>query len=146
MSFNFAKSRNLMPAGIFLLIQSSLFGQSNNDDTLLINREKVKWEALKTKNFGAHVEWFAKDFAAIGYLPDASVYRTGFGDNFAFPKMDDLPSAVFILSGFKIVSASAEVKVISYKADGPLNLYVTTVWAKRDNEWKTVFYQATKYK
>jgi hypothetical protein len=74
------------------------------------------------------------------------VYRTGFGDDFAFPKMDDLPPAAFNLSGFKIVNAAKEVKIVSYKADGPLFLYVTSVWAKGDNEWKTFFYQATKYK
>lgn len=146
MQFSFANARSLALATFVLLLQSPVFAQSNNDDTLLINREKVKWEALQTKNFGAHREWFDKDFAAIGYLPDASVYRTGFGDKVSLPKMDDLPSAVFVLSGFKIVNASTEVKAISYQADGPLNLYVTTVWARRENEWKTVFYQATKYK
>jgi len=146
MPFRFVPSRGLALLAFVLLMQSSVFGQHNNDDTLLINREKVKWEALKTKNFGAHGDWFAKDFAAIGYLPDASVYRTGFGDKVSLPKMDDLPSAVFVLSGFKIVNASKDVKAISYQADGPLNLYITTIWAKRENEWKTVFYQATKYK
>jgi hypothetical protein len=142
---NLIKFYKLTLALLFILLQLSSFGQSS-DDSLLISREKVKWEALKTKNFGLHAEWFSKDFVSIGYLPNATVYRTGFGDNFVFPKMDDFPSAVFILSGFKIVNATTEVKVISYQSDGPLNLYVTTVWAKREGEWKTVFYQATKYK
>jgi hypothetical protein len=140
------KSYGLLLLVIFLLIQSSLYGQNNNDDSLLVNREKVKWEALKSKTFAANAKWFSKEMASIGYLPDASVYRTGFGDDFAFPKMDDLPPAAFNLSGFKIVNAAKEVKIVSYKADGPLFLYVTSVWAKGDNEWKTVFYQATKYK
>ena len=146
MSCKLVRSCVLLLLVIFLLPQSSLFGQNNNDDTLLVNREKVKWEALKSRTFAAHNEWFSKEMASIGYLPDASVYRTGFGDNFVFPKMDDLPPSTFILSGFKIVNASNEVKIVSYKADGPLFLYVTSIWAKRDNEWKTVFYQATKYK
>jgi len=146
MSSKFKVVFRLSFVGAIFLTQLSVFGQSSNDDSLLINRENIKWEALKTKNFGAHSDWFAKDFVSIGYLPDASVYRTGFGDNVVFPKMDDFPTAIFVLSGFKIVNASTDAKVISYKADGPLNLYVTTVWAKRENEWKTVFYQATKYK
>jgi hypothetical protein len=140
------KQYRLMLVIIFTVFQLSSFAQTNNDDSLLISREKIKWEALKTKNFGAHGDWFAKDFISIGYLPDASVFRTGFGDKMVSPKMDDLPAAEFILSGLKIVNVSPEVKVISYQSDGPLNLYVTTMWAKRDNEWKTVFYQATKYK
>lgn len=142
----FAKLSKLALVAILLLMQYAVLAQSNKDDTLLVSREKIKWEALQTKSFGAHRDWFAKDFKAIGYLPDASVYRTGFGDKLTLPKMDDLPAAVFVLSGFKVVNASAGVKVISYQADGPLNLYVTTVWAKRAGVWKTVFYQATKYK
>ena len=130
----------------FLVLSQSSFAQTTTADKLLISREKIKWEALQTKSFGTHREWFAKDFAAIGYLPDASVYRTGFGDKISLPKMDSLPAAVFVLSGFKVVNASGSVKVISYRADGPLNLYITTVWANRAGEWKTIFYQATKYK
>lgn len=143
---NIVKSGRILLAVACTLLQLSSVGQSNNDDSLLISREHLKWEALKSKSFGTHGEWFAKDFAAIGYLPDASVYRTGFGDKKSLPKMDSLPAAAFVLSGYKIVNASADVKVISYRADGPLNLYITTVWANREGEWKTVFYQATKYK
>ncbi len=146
MCFNSAKSLRITVIVISLLLQSPLFAQSLSDDSLLVNRERIKWEALQTKNFGSHREWFAQDFVSIGYLPDAGVYRTGFGDKFVFPTMDELPSATFVLSGFKVVNASPEVKVISYQANGPLNLYVTTVWAMRNKEWKTVFYQATKYK
>jgi hypothetical protein len=97
------------------------------------------------KSFGTHNDCFSKDFAAIGYLPDGSVYRTGFSDKISLPKMDSLPAAIFILSGFRVVNASTNVKVISYRANGPLNLFITTIWAIREREWKTVFYQATKY-
>jgi hypothetical protein len=145
MSSAFVKVHSLIFAGLLLLAQSS-DAQSTNTDTLLIRREHVKWEALQTKSFAAHADWFAKDFAAIGYLPDASVYRMGFGDITGLPKMDSLPAAVFVLSGFKVINASADVKVISYRANGPLSLYITAVWANREGEWKTVFYQATKYK
>lgn len=118
----------------------------NDVDALLISREQQKWKALSTKSFGAHAEWFAEDFVSIGYLPDASVYRTGFGKQAEFPDMADFPAATFELSGFKTVDAAPGVKVLSYQADGPVNLYATTVWAKRKGQWKSVFYQATKYK
>ncbi len=129
-----------------LLYQLSSFGQNTKEDSLLVNREMIKWEALKTKDFGSHAEWFSKDFISIGYLPNSGVYRTGFGDKVDFPAMEDYPAATFNLSGFKILDVTENVKIISYQADGPLNLYVTTIWVEQNSEWKTIFYQATKYK
>lgn len=132
-----------------LVYSGSLAAQSGNPDTLLIKRELAKWEALKTANFGAHPEWYASDFVSIGYLPNASVYRTGTGKSqtpTVAQSKAKFPAARFQVSGFTIVTASPTVKIITYQADGPLNLYVTTVWTRRNNEWKSVFYQATKYR
>lgn len=118
-------------------------------DSLLIVREKIKWEALKTGQFGMNSQWFAPDFISIGYMPDGSVYRSEKA-NTARPtnpgEKAKLPPADFALSNFKIVTATSDVKVVTYQADGPLNLYATTTWAKRGAEWLSVFYQATKYK
>ena len=125
------------------------FAQSNNWDSILIDRENAKWEALKTGNFGLHSDWLAEDFSSIGYMPDGSVYRME-KTNLSKPtnpgEKGTLPAAIFLLSNFKVVNASETVRLITYQADGPINLYVTSVWSKRGNEWKTVFYQATKYK
>ena len=132
-----------------LLLPAFLFAQGNEVDTLLINREKVKWEALKTGQFGMNHEWFAPDFVSIGYMPDGSVYKSGKTNTSKpanAPEKDKLPPADFALSNFKVVNASPEVKIITYQADGPLNLYVTTAWSKRGKLWMTVFYQATRYK
>ncbi|MDB5202765.1 MAG: hypothetical protein JWQ27_2174 [Ferruginibacter sp.] len=142
--------KTLRPGKILLLVffvaaQLSVSAQ-NQDDSLLVNRERAKWEALKTKSFGAHPEWFSREMISIGYLPNNMVYRTGFGDKISFPKMDEFPAADFTVSGFKIVNATADVKIVSYQAEGPISVYVTSVWARKDNEWKTVSYQATKYK
>lgn len=132
-----------------ILFYSACSAQKDTADSLLISRENTKWEALKTGNFGLHDDWFADDFSSIGYMPDGSVYRME-KSNLSKPtnpgEKGKLPAAVFLLSNFKVVNASESVKIITYQADGPLNLYVTTVWSKRHNEWKTVFYQATKYK
>jgi hypothetical protein len=132
-----------------ILFYTASFAQNESSDSLLIGREKVKWEALKTGNFGLHDDWFAEDFASIGYMPDGSVYRMEKA-NLAKPtnpgEKGKLPAAIFLLSNFKIINASENVRIITYQADGPINLYVTTTWSKRGDEWKTVFYQATKYK
>jgi hypothetical protein len=132
-----------------VLFCSVCFAQSDNLDSMFIGREKAKWEALKTGNFGLHNEWFTDDFSSIGYMPDGSVYRME-KSNLAKPtnpgEKGKLPAADFLLSNFKVINASETVRLVTYQADGPINLYVTSVWSKRGNEWKTVFYQATKYK
>jgi hypothetical protein len=132
-----------------ILFCSVSFAQNASVDSMLVDREKIKWEGLKTGNFGLHSDWFADDFTSIGYMPDGSVYRMEKA-NVAKPtnpgEKRNLPTAVFFVSNFKVVNASETVRLITYQADGPINLYVTSVWSKRGNEWKTVFYQATKYK
>ncbi len=133
----------------FLQLSHLTIAQKNSRiDSLLINWEKLKWEALSKGQFGLHNEWFAQDFSSIGYMPDGSVYRAE-KRNVSKPTNElekaKLPAADFALSNFKVVTASSEVKIVTYQADGPLNIYVTTTWVKRNNKWLTVFYQATKY-
>ena len=98
---------------------------------------KGKWKSLKTGKMPSG-NWFAKDMQSIGYMPDGNVYHTIYdSEKKRFVKPVDtlaqvkLPAADFILSDFKVVTASADVKILTYQSDGPLNLYATTVWTKR---------------
>ena len=48
------------------------------------------------------------------------------------------------LTDFLFVHGDGHSAVISYKVAAPFgNLYVSSVWAERNGEWKTVFYQAS---
>jgi hypothetical protein len=98
-------------------------------------------------------DWFAKDMLSIGYSPDGSVYHTVYNpQKQTFTKANDslttvkLPPATFVLSNFKVLSPSADVKIVTYQSDGPIHIYATTVWNKRGDKWQSVFYQATKYR
>ena len=131
-----------------------VFAQDDNVDSMLVSREKQKWEALATGEPNpAAKDWFAKDMHSIGYMPDGTVYRTLYNsEKQSFTKSKDslaevkLPKATFVLSDFTVISPTADVKIVTYQSDGPIHLYATTVWHRRNDKWESIFYQATKYK
>jgi hypothetical protein len=149
MNLHFKTQLILSLSAALILITNASAQNNKNEDTMLINKEKQKWEALKTGKLLMQNNWFADDFVSIGYMPDGSVYRTE-KKNLAKPtnaaEKRELPPAIFMLSNFKTITVSPGVKIITYQADGLVNLYATTTWVKRNNEWKSIFYQATRIK
>jgi hypothetical protein len=76
MTILFLKSQQSFCILVALILATGALGQNiNKDDTILINKEKAKWEALKTGDLDMYNKWFADDFVSIGYMPDGSVYR-----------------------------------------------------------------------
>ena len=52
----------------------------------------------------------------------------------------------FELSDFRFVHPNADSAILSYHVKAltfPFDAYATSVWARRDGKWITVFYQAT---
>lgn len=139
---------------LFILIffyTTPLFAQKLlNTDSLLISYEQKKWDAMRTGNYSLLQDWMSDDFFNIGYMPDGSVYRYQKKKTRQAPaktnEMKELPKANFQLRDFKVITATKDVKIVTYIANGPLNLYITTTWAKRQKNWKSVFYQATAFK
>ena len=119
-------------------------------DSMLIKYEQQKWDAMRTGDYSLLQDWMSDDFFNIGYMPDGSVYRYQKKKIAVAPvnkkDMKELPIADFKLSDFKVVTATKDVKIVTYIARGPLNLYITTTWAKRQKNWKSIFYQATAFK
>ena len=115
---------------------------ANSLESMLVAKEKQKWEALKTGQFGSLPEMFADDFLSVGYAPDGTVRMTTKAQQTVAGKQQ-LPPAEFTLSDFKVISANNDSAVVTYRAKGPINLYATSVWAKRGGKWQTIFYQAT---
>lgn len=120
-------------------------------DSLLVRQEKLKWLALSRGEFGQHPEWLTADFMNIGYLPDGTVMRYRQGAQVANPgqapnKRLKLPPATFAVSDFHVLTASPEVRIVTYQARGPMSLFVSSTWVKQGESWKTLFYQATAFK
>lgn len=113
--------------------------------TALIEREKAKWD-FEHADPDRLAKEFAADFVEIGYKPDG-VRRTVHPDIAA--TMRELkaaapsPAPQWTLSDFEVVHPSPDTVLLSYRADGFMKLYATSVWVRRNGKWATVFYQAT---
>ncbi len=70
-------------------------------------------------------------------MPDTSVYRTQDNNkkvlNSGMPLVYNkpFPKAVFNLSDFHVLSPSEDVKIVTYIANGFLDLFATSVWTKK---------------
>ena len=143
------KSRIILFISIFFISTNLKAQHYTSTDSMLIRYEQQKWDAMRTGDYSILQDWMSDDFFNIGYMPDGSVYRYQKKKKAAVPinkkEMKELPKADFKLSNFKVITATKEVKIVTYIAKGPLNLYITTTWAKRQKNWKSVFYQATAF-
>lgn len=118
-------------------------GVAGVPDTLLIEREKQKWQALESGKWTSVADWFDEHFIAISYGVMGSPKMTNKAQTFAVnPRLP--PGVGFALKDFKVIRANGETSVVTYLARGPVAFYASSVWVKRDGEWKTIFYQATR--
>jgi hypothetical protein len=114
-------------------------------ETELIAKEKGKFDAIKNGTWNDLRDMFAEDYRSIGYRPDGTVRMVNKAQSFA-PE-NKLPVGIgFVLSEFNVIFADKNSAVVTYLAEGPIKIHATSVWARRDKEWKTIFYQATMTK
>lgn len=122
-------------------------GGSSGDDAL-ITLEQRKWNPKAFSSREEFVALFADDFVSVGDGTDISggVERKTRTEVFSGPPH---PAASFELSDFKVVHPNSDVAIVSYKVTGKSfawRAYVTSVWARRQGKWTTVFYQASTAK
>lgn len=117
----------------------------------LVSRETRKWDML----FGSAAQrdtalsWYASDMVAVNVTP-AGIVRTGAAamrsGAAAFPQ---LPAGSFHASDVEVIRSADATIVISYKITGPgptgspWHAFIATVWARRGDDWRSVYYQAT---
>lgn len=112
-------------------------------ESMLINKEQEKWDLFAQGNFTAVSEMYADDFINVGFTP-AGMVRQNKEDALAMlSQVPPMPGGIS-LTDFLVVHGDDNSLVLSYKVSAPFgNLYVSSVWAERNGEWKTVFYQAS---
>jgi len=149
--------KNVMMVVLLLISVSSIaFAQTkpkkkNQDadiESIVLAKEKQKWEAIRTGQWSSVESLYADDCISIGYAPDLTISRRTKQDLFGKAK---LGQADFLLSDFKVVISNADTAVVTFKARGTdktppgpgFVIFATSVWVKRAGEWKTIFYQAS---
>jgi hypothetical protein len=141
---------------LLILVSSIAFAQTKRKkmsqdariESIVLAKEKQKWEAIRTGQWSSIENLYADDCISIGYAPDLTISRRTKQELFGKAK---LGKADFSLSDFKVVISNADTAVVTFKARGTdktppgpgFVIYATSVWVKRAGEWKTIFYQAS---
>lgn len=91
---------------------------------------------------------FAADFAGISYSPFAPA-RGGAPTLEKLKQFPALPAGTFQMTDTHVFPLADGVSVVTYVCSGPgpdgqpWSAFLSSTWARRHGEWKTVYYQAT---
>jgi hypothetical protein len=115
-----------------------VLAQAGTVDSLLEKLERAKWLAIETADSeqrsssappqprGQHGQ---SQSASTGNLP-ATISTS-----------PDLPLGHVTISDFQVQTPSPDIKILTYKAEEPVNLFVSSTWIKRNGIWETQHYQ-----
>ncbi len=118
------------------------------DVQALVKLEQGKWDPQTLGGPAQLMALFADDLISVEYGTDIAggVRRKSKAEVFGGPP---LPPAKFDLIDWKVLRPSINVVILSYRVTAKSfrwNAFATSVWAQRNGEWKTIFYQASTAK
>ena len=114
----------------------------------LIRLETTKWDPASLMHPLELMSLFSDDMLSIDYGTDlkGGAERRNWAEILAFGQP---PTWRMKLDGWKVVRPTPDTVVLSYRVTGltvDWKAFATSVWARRDGKWKTVFYQASTAK
>jgi hypothetical protein len=117
-------------------------------DAQLIRMEAVKWDPASLAHPLDLMAMFSDEMLSVEYGADlqGGAERRTWREILAY---GPLPAWKVKLGEWKAIHASPDVVVLSYKVTGvsvDWKAYATSVWARREGKWRTVFYQASAAK
>jgi len=117
-------------------------------DAQLIRMETMKWDPASLMHPIDLMSMFSDEMLSVEYgadLGDGAQRRT-WKEILAY---GPLPAWKMQLGEWRAIHASPDVVILSYKVTGvsvEWKAYATSVWARREGRWRTVFYQASTAK
>lgn len=117
-------------------------------DAELMRMETTKWQPASLAHPFELMSMFSDEMLSVEYGSDlhGGAERRTWREILAF---GPLPAWSVKLGEWRALHPSADVVILSYKVTGvsvDWRAYATSVWARRDGKWKTVFYQASTAK
>ena len=137
---------------LFALVLMSGFGTavaaaSTEVEANLEAMERSKWAMPPPMIFAMCADEFLSVEYGFDAVPKTRRVNLAFSRAQEFPPMPEgMEPPRFELADFKFIHASADSVIVSYHVKSlsfPFDAYATSVWAKRQGKWMTVFYQAT---
>jgi hypothetical protein len=118
-------------------------GAPNDRESMLIEKEQEKWRLFAQGDFATIWDLYTDDFINIGWTPTGMV-RQNKQEAFDVLSKVRLDQAEIALTDFHVVHVNDRAAIVTYKVAAPFaTLFASSVWAERDGDWKTVFYQAS---
>ena len=117
-------------------------------DAQLIRMETTKWDPASLLHPADLMAMFSEEMLSVEYGAnlEGGAERRTWREILAY---GPLPGWKMKLGDWRTIHASPDVVILSYKVTGvsvDWKAYATSVWARRDGKWRTVFYQASTAK
>jgi hypothetical protein len=117
-------------------------------DAQLMRLEATKWQPASLAHPFELMSMFSDEMLSVEYGSDlhGGAERRTWREILAY---GPLPAWSVKLGDWRTLHPSPDVVILSYKVTGQSidwKAYATSVWARRDGKWKTVFYQASTAK
>ena len=142
--------RPLLAAALFAAAAAPAWGAGAEPapDAELMRMEAAKWQPASLAHPFELMSMFSDEMLSVEYGADlhGGAERRTWREILAY---GPLPAWTVKLGDWRTLHPSADVVILSYKVTGisvDWRAYATSVWARRDGKWKTVFYQASTAK
>ncbi len=138
----------LVAAVVALLVSLPAAAEFDATENELIRMESMKWDPMSLLKPIELMSLFSDEMQSVDYgsnLQGGAERRT-WKEILAY---GPLPSWTMKLSDWRVLHPTPDVAIVSYKVTGvsvEWRAYATSVWARRNGKWQTVFYQATTAK
>ena len=140
--------RRLFIVVVALLLSLPVAAEFDATETELIRLESSKWDPASLLHPIDLMSLFSDEMLSVDYGSDlqGGVERRTWKEILAY---GNLPLWKMKLTDWRVLRPSPDVAIVSYKVTGvsvQWKAFATSVWARRDGKWQTIFYQASTAK
>ena len=140
--------RRLFVAVVASVLSLPVAAEFDATETELIRLESSKWDPASLLHPIDLMSLFSDEMLSVDYGSDLQggvEWRT-WKEILAY---GNLPLWKMKLTDWRVLRPSPDVAIVSYRVTGvsvQWKAFATSVWARRDGKWQTIFYQASTAK
>ena len=138
----------VLAAVIALLVPLAAAAEFDATESELIRLESTKWDPASLLHPLDLMSLFSDEMLSVDYGAElqGGAERRTWREILAY---GPLPSWKMKLADWRVLRPTPDTAILSYKVTGESvqwKAYATSVWARRNNKWQTVFYQVSTTK
>jgi len=135
----------VLAAVVALLVPLPAAAEFDATESELIRLESTKWDPASLLHPLDLMSLFSDEMLSVDYGAElqGGAERRTWREILAY---GPLPSWKMKLGDWRVLRPTPDTAILSYKVTGESvqwKAYATSVWARRNNKWQTVFYQVS---